>query len=170
MGPFAAVRQSLHLDTPLLELQNTKKIYGTKNNCVDVQLEQILDQKSRLTLKPLDCNLPASSVHGIFQARILEWVALPISRGSSQPKDRTQVSCSSCIGRQILYYCATWKAQKLQRQNENKNPTAILESYKQKKNSSVGSKTRILGDKKITIIRQEGRLRRKKLGKDSRKQ
>ena len=169
MGPFAAVQQSVHLDTPLLELQNTKKIYGTKNNCVDVQLEQILDQKSCLTRKPMDCNLPASSVHGIFQARIPEWIALPISRESSQPKDRTQVSCSSCIGRQILYYCATWKAWKLQRQNKNKNPAAILESYKQK-NSSVGSKTRILGDKKITIIRQEGKLRRNRLGKDSRKQ
>ena len=90
MGPFAAVRQSLHLDTPLLELQNTKKIYGTKNNCVDVQLEQILDQKSCLTLKPMDCNLPASSVHGIFQARILEWVAIPFSRVSLQLRNRTQ--------------------------------------------------------------------------------
>ena len=40
----------------------------------------------------LDCSLPSSSVHGIFQARILEWVAIPFSRGSSQPRDRTQVS------------------------------------------------------------------------------
>ena len=37
--------QSSHLDTPLLELQNTKKLYGTKNNCAHVQLGQILDQK-----------------------------------------------------------------------------------------------------------------------------
>ena len=37
--------------------------------------------------------LPVSSVHGIFQARILEWVAIPFSRGSSQFRDRTQVSC-----------------------------------------------------------------------------
>ena len=36
---------------------------------------------------------PGSSVHGILQARILEWVAMPFSRGSSQPRDRTQVSC-----------------------------------------------------------------------------
>ena len=41
---------------------------------------------------PMDCSLPGSSVHGILQARILEWVAIPFSRGSSQPSDQTQVS------------------------------------------------------------------------------
>ena len=40
----------------------------------------------------MDCNIPGSSVHGIFQARILEWVAISFSRGSSRPRDRTQVS------------------------------------------------------------------------------
>ena len=47
------------------------------------------------------------SVHGISQARILEWVAISFSRGSSQPKDWTHVSC---IGRQILYHWATKEA------------------------------------------------------------
>ena len=42
---------------------------------------------------PMDYSLPGSSVHGISQARVLEWVAIPFSRGSSQPRDRTQVSC-----------------------------------------------------------------------------
>ena len=41
---------------------------------------------------PMDCSLPGSSVHGILQARILEWVAVPFSRGSSQPRDWTQAS------------------------------------------------------------------------------
>ena len=41
----------------------------------------------------MDCSPPGSSVHGILQARILEWVAIPFSRGSSQPRDQTQVSC-----------------------------------------------------------------------------
>ena len=45
------------------------------------------------TLRPVDCSPPSSSVHGILQARILEWVAISFSRGSSQPRDRTQVSC-----------------------------------------------------------------------------
>ena len=42
---------------------------------------------------PLDCSLPGSSVHGIFQARILEWLAISFSRGSSWPKDRSHVPC-----------------------------------------------------------------------------
>ena len=40
---------------------------------------------------PMDCSLPGSSVHGIFQARVLEWVAIAFSKGSSQPRDRTQI-------------------------------------------------------------------------------
>ena len=55
----------------------------------------------------MDCSSWGSSVHGILQARIPEWVAMPFSRGSSQPRDRTQVSC---IGRRILYPWATWEA------------------------------------------------------------
>ena len=50
--------------------------------------------QSCLTLcDPMDYRLPGSSIHGIFQARILKWVAIPSSRGSSQPKDQTWVSC-----------------------------------------------------------------------------
>ena len=57
--------------------------------------------KSRLTLcAPMDCSPPGSSVHGISQARILEWVVTSFSRGSSQPRDRTRISCT---GRWILY-------------------------------------------------------------------
>ena len=59
---------------------------------------------------PLDCSAPGSSVHGILQARILQWVAVFSSRGSSRPRDQTCVSCISCIGRQILYHCTTWEA------------------------------------------------------------
>ena len=52
---------------------------------------------------PMDCSLPGSSVHGILQARILEWVAMPSSRGSSQSRDQIHISYVSCIGRQVLY-------------------------------------------------------------------
>jgi len=51
---------------------------------------------------PMDCSLPGSFVHGILQARTVEWVAMPSSRGSSLPRDRTCVSYISCIGRQVL--------------------------------------------------------------------
>ena len=58
--------------------------------------------QSCLTLcNPMDCRLPGSSVHGILQARILEWVAITFSRGSSQPRNRTQVSC--IIGRRFYH-------------------------------------------------------------------
>ena len=53
---------------------------------------------------PMDCSPPGSSAHGTLQARILEWVPMPSSRGSSQSRDQTYVSCVSCIGRQILYH------------------------------------------------------------------
>ena len=45
------------------------------------------------SLRPLDCSPPGSSVHGSLQARILEWAAMPSSRGSSQPRDQSWVSC-----------------------------------------------------------------------------
>ena len=52
-----------------------------------------LATQSSLTLcDPMDCSPPGSSVHGILQARILEWVAISFSRGSSQPRDQTQVT------------------------------------------------------------------------------
>ena len=54
----------------------------------------------------MDCSPPGSSVHRIFQARILEWVAISSFGGSSQSRDWTWVSGASCIGRWILYHCA----------------------------------------------------------------
>ena len=61
-------------------------------------------------LWPLNYSLSGSSVHGIFQARIPEWVAISFSRESSQPRDQTCMSCVSCIGRWILYHWTTWEA------------------------------------------------------------
>ena len=58
----------------------------------------------RVFCDPTDCNSPGSSVCGILQARILESVAISSSRGSSQPKDQTYISCISCTGRWILYH------------------------------------------------------------------
>ena len=72
--------------------------------CVCVCVCECMLTKSYPTLcDPMDCSLPGSSVYGIFQARILEWVAIYFSRGSSQPRDWTCLSCVSCIGRWILY-------------------------------------------------------------------
>ena len=52
----------------------------------------------------LDCSPQGSSIHGILQARILEWVAISFSRGSSRPRDRTHVSCVFCTGRRVPYH------------------------------------------------------------------
>ena len=63
-----------------------RKFEGWKRHCSCELL-------SCLTLcDPMDCSLPGSSVHGLLQARALEWVAISFSRDSSQPRDRTQVS------------------------------------------------------------------------------
>ena len=59
---------------------------------------------------PMDCSPPGSSVHAIYQARILEWGAISYFRGYSQVRNHTCVSWVSCIGRRILYHWATWKA------------------------------------------------------------
>ena len=60
---------------------------------------------------PIDCNPPGSSVHGVLQAQILEWVAKPSSRGSSQPRNQTHISYISCIGRRFFTTSTTWEAQ-----------------------------------------------------------
>ena len=56
---------------------------------------------------PMDCSPPGSSVHGISQARIMGWVAISFSRGSSRPRDPY---CVLCIGRQLLYHWVTLEA------------------------------------------------------------
>ena len=52
--------------------------------------------------EPKDCSPPGFSAHEIFQARIPEWVAIPFSKGRSQPRDRTYVSRISCIGSRLF--------------------------------------------------------------------
>ena len=60
----------------------------------------------------MDCSRPGSSVHGMPRTwmRILEWVAISFSKGSSQPRDQTWVSSVSCTDTWILYHRATWEA------------------------------------------------------------
>ena len=74
------------------------QMHFSKCVCSDPKLCPIL-------CDPIDCSPPGSSVHGIFQARILEWVAISYSRGSSQPRDWTHGSCSS---RRIFFFLTTW--------------------------------------------------------------
>lgn len=75
-----------------------------KNFCFIIPLSACVLSQLCLTLwDPIAYNQWLFSVHGVFQAKVVEWVAIPISRGSFRPRDQTHVSC---IGRLILYhYC-----------------------------------------------------------------
>ena len=68
--------------------------------CVCEKLSESVTQMCLALCDLMDHNLPSSSVHGILQARILGWVAIPFCRGSSWPRIQT---CIFCIGRRILY-------------------------------------------------------------------
>ena len=92
-GPLALEAWSLNYwttrEVPLLSF------FKLKRACVHAK-----PLLSCLTLcDPVDCSPPGVSVHGILQARILEWVAMPSSRGSSRPRDQTCVSYVFCIGK-----------------------------------------------------------------------
>ena len=78
-------------------------------NSLSVKCELLLLSHSVMSDSETWWSPPGSSVRGISQARILEWVAISFSRGSSSPRDWSWVSC---IGRQILSHCATWQAPK----------------------------------------------------------
>ena len=76
----------------LLPPLHAPSVPSSEHQCVRAQLLQSCPTRC----DPVDCSPPGSSVHEILQARILEWVAMPSSRGSSRPRDRTHISCVSC--------------------------------------------------------------------------
>ena len=81
-------------------IEKERKIHFTGINVTSVIYVLQCSVLSGLTLcDPMNCNSPGSSVNGILQATILEWVVISSSRGSSQPRDRTRISWVSCIGR-----------------------------------------------------------------------
>ena len=63
-----------------------------KESACNTGVKVLVSQSCPALCDPMDCSLPGSSVRGILQAKILEWVAISFSRGSSQPRDRTWVS------------------------------------------------------------------------------
>ena len=70
-----------------------KKIKSVTSVWILIKVKVSVAQSCLTLWDSVDCSLPGSSVHGILQVRILEWVAIPFSRGSSWPMDRTWVSC-----------------------------------------------------------------------------
>ena len=83
---------------PSTQLKNDKVV--TQTTLLPLHLHASLSPKVKVLVAPscptlcdpMDCTPPGSSVHGILQARILEWVTIPFSRGSSRPRDQTWVS------------------------------------------------------------------------------
>ena len=106
---FYRSRNDNHEKLSTLCLRKYLSIRVVYIECVCVHAHSIF--QPYLTLcDPMDCRPPGSSVHGISQARILEWVAISYSRGSSQSRDRTRDSFVCYIGRRIPYHWATWEA------------------------------------------------------------
>ena len=75
-----------------------------------LKVKVLVAQSCPTLCDPRDCSPPGTSAQGIFQAIILEWVAVSFFRGSSWPRDWTHISYISCIGGRILYQWATCKA------------------------------------------------------------
>ena len=74
-----------------------RKMFYFRRQCTDEKVKVSVVQSCLILWDPMEYKYspPGSSVHGILQARILEWVAIPFSRGSSRPRDRIQVPCSA---------------------------------------------------------------------------
>ena len=83
--------------------QNYICVFNSHNNCSDIKIIDRIESERKWSREvaqscptlydPVDCSLPGSSVHGILQARILEWVTMSFSRGYFQSRDRIRVFC-----------------------------------------------------------------------------
>ena len=91
-------------------------IQSTSTNNIQVLSRSVMSDSFST---PKDCSSTGSSVQGIFQARILEWVIISSSRGSSQPGDQTHISGISCIGRWILYHWEKTKTKHKKKKSKN---------------------------------------------------
>ena len=85
-------------------------IFNWRDNCFAIlcwflpRVRAKLFQSYPALCNSMDCSPPSSSVHELLQARILEWVAMSSSRGSSRPRDQTCISHVSCIGKWVFYH------------------------------------------------------------------
>ena len=96
---------------------------GMGTTCVVKRKSEV--SQSCLTLcDPVDCSLPGSSVHGIHQARVMEWVAISFSRGSSQPRDRTRVSLTA--GRRFTIWATLHVIEYFHGKTREPNDTTVM--------------------------------------------
>ena len=107
MNAFLSDVSSLHLVSVPILLKNILILSFEDIACFEplkVKNESEVGQSCLTLCVPTDCSPPGSSIHRIFQARVLEWVAVSFSRGSSWPRDRTQVS--HIVGRHFTVWAA----------------------------------------------------------------
>ena len=97
LGCLTEKKERLQNNTQSVTQRLWETHFHRKNLCKHV----LVAQSCSAVCNPMACSLPVSSVYEIFQARILQWVAIPFYRGSSQPRGETQVSRT---GWQILYH------------------------------------------------------------------
>ena len=104
------------LNHPTRALDTTPAVKANKDICSVIQFLTLSFMRVHAhsvlsdSLRPMNWGPADFSVYGIFQPRILKQVAISYSRESSQPWDWICISCTSCIGKQILYHRATWEA------------------------------------------------------------
>ena len=147
--------------TTSLSLAHQRKNKQTSKNSAQISPYLKLTQTTVPTLKwsevaqlcstlchPRDCNLQRSSVHGIFQAKLLEWVAISFSRGSSQPRDQTWVS--HIVGR-----CFTIWATKRRRAETKRKREFNPEAWVKETSNTISFKKKIMKRQRNTTPMKE---------------
>ena len=114
MGGSQKQKEHLKSEKQFTISSGNNMIMNLLSEIVEAQNQWVLAIQSCPTLcDPMDCSLPGSSVHGILQMRILEWVAIPFSRGFSWFRDWTSASCVSCTEGRFFPIWATREAPKI---------------------------------------------------------
>ena len=96
---------SLQIVTTAMKIKRRLLLGRKAMTNLESKVESLVTQSCPTLCDPMDYSLPGSSVHGIFQARVLKWVAISFSRGSSGPRDQTQVS--HIVGRRFTVWAMT---------------------------------------------------------------
>ena len=138
------VRRTLGLFPKTVSPRTAKlgKIY-VKSGCCSVA------QSCPALCDPIDSSPPGSSAHGIFQARILEWIAMPSSRG---PSCAGVWTCISCIGRRILYHWVTRESPMLRAHACSWRDLSRGEFSTEVGQRSTESRLQLIEDRQINII------------------
>ena len=112
-----------------------KKSFPFSNDYSNVSVKVLDAQSCPALCNPMDCSPPGSSVQGILQVRMLEWVAIASSGGSSRPRDQTQVSCIA--GRFFTVWVTREAPLKCQGQEEKATEVRMLECSSTRESSAV---------------------------------